>query len=66
MIAEVTNIFQPKMNRMKRELKENGSLPVSYLCVKYGAEVFVELLTLGEVTMDDTALVTLTVGDSDG
>ena len=64
--GKVINILQLKMNRLTRELRQMGPLPVSYLCVKYGADVFVELLTLGEITMDDSALVSVATGDSDG
>lgn len=56
---KVVNILQPQMNRLKRELRIEGSLPVSYLCVKYGSNVFVELLTQGEVKINDAALVSL-------
>jgi hypothetical protein len=57
--GKVINILQPKMDRMKCELQKRGSLPVSYLCVKYGSDVFVELLSSGEIRMDDSALVSL-------
>ena len=62
---KVISILRSRMDKIRKELKESEYLPVSYLCVKYGSDVFVELLTNSEVTVDDHGLVSL-VEDSDG
>jgi hypothetical protein len=47
MAAEVVNIFNPILNKVRKELK-SGPLPVSYLCSKFGVAVFLQLLELTE------------------
>lgn len=58
--AKIIGIERAKRIRMLREIRENGVLPVAYVCTKYGSDVFVEALLEGEVVMNDHALVSVT------
>ena len=47
MDAQVVSIFEPVLRKIRKELQQ-GPLSVSYLCSKYGASVFLQLLGLPE------------------